>query len=78
MAVLLIGWRLVQNLVNSPRIMGGHLQLKPSTVLLGLLLGSQVAGFAGAILAVPVIAVCRVLWLGREPADAAPATLVRR
>lgn len=78
LAVLIVVWRLVQNFVNSPRIMGGHLQMSPLSVLVGLMLGGQIGGFAGAILSVPVIAVCRVLWLGRESADAAPAALVRR
>jgi predicted PurR-regulated permease PerM len=78
LGVLIVVWRLVQNFVNSPRIMGGHLQMSPLSVLVGLMLGGQIGGFAGAILSVPVIAVCRVLWLGRESADAAPAALIRR
>lgn len=78
MALLIVGWRLVQNFVNSPRIMGDHLQMKPLSVLLGLMVGSQVGGFAGAILSVPVIAVCRVVWLERQSNSAVPAAFVRR
>jgi predicted PurR-regulated permease PerM len=64
MAVLLVLWRLVQNYVNSPRIMGDKLQLQPLTVLFALMLGGQVGGVAGLYLSVPVAAVLRIVWLG--------------
>jgi len=49
-------------LVNwlQPRLMRGALGLHPILVLVGLLLGSQVAGVWGALFAIPVIA---VLWV---------------
>jgi predicted PurR-regulated permease PerM len=78
MAVLIVAWRLVLNFVISPRIMGDRLDMKPSSVLVGLLIGSQVAGFAGAILSVPAIAVCRVVWQERTSRETAPAALVQR
>jgi predicted PurR-regulated permease PerM len=64
MALLLVLWRLVQDYVNSPRIMGENLQLQPLTVLFALMVGGQVGGIAGLYLSVPVVAVLRIVWLG--------------
>lgn len=64
MALLLVLWRLVQDYVNSPRIMGENLQLQPLTVLFALMVGGQVAGIAGLYLSVPAVAVLRIVWLG--------------
>ena len=64
MAVLLVLWRLVQDYVNSPRIMGNNLQLQPLTVLFALMVGGQVGGVAGLYLSVPTVAILRIVWLG--------------
>jgi len=64
MALLLVLWRLVQDYVNSPRIMGNNLQLQPLTVLIALMVGGQVGGVAGLYLSVPALAVLRIVWLG--------------
>ena len=73
MAGLLIVWRLVQDYVNSPRIMGGSLELQPLTVVFALMVGGQVGGIAGVYLAVPTVAVLRIVWLecfsGRNPSN---------
>jgi predicted PurR-regulated permease PerM len=63
MAVLLIVWRLVQDYVNSPRIMGEHLELPPLIVVFALMVGGEVGGIAGVYVAVPAVAVLRILWL---------------
>ena len=63
MAALLLLWRLVQDYVNSPRIMGDSLHLQPLTVIFALMLGGQLGGIAGAYLSVPAVAVLRILWL---------------
>jgi predicted PurR-regulated permease PerM len=63
MAGLLLLWRLVQDYVNSPRIMGDKLQLQPLTVLVALMVGGQVGGIAGLYLSVPTVAVLRIVWL---------------
>jgi predicted PurR-regulated permease PerM len=67
MALLLVLWRLVQDYVNSPRIMGENLQLQPLTVLFVLMVGGQVGGVAGLYLSVPAVAVLRIVWLGCFP-----------
>jgi predicted PurR-regulated permease PerM len=64
MALILLLWRLVQDYVNSPRIMGDNLQLQPLTVLFALMVGGQVAGIAGLYLSAPAVAVLRIVWLG--------------
>ena len=63
MAGLLVVWRLMQNYVNSPRIMGENLELQPLTVVFALMVGAQVGGITGVYLSVPVVAVLRIVWL---------------
>lgn len=63
MAGLLVVWRLAQNFVNSPRIMGDSLELQPLTVVFALMVGGQVGGIAGVYLSVPAVAVLRIVWL---------------
>jgi predicted PurR-regulated permease PerM len=63
MAGLLVVWRLVQDYVNSPRIMGNNLNLQPLTVVFALMVGGQVGGIAGVFLSVPAVAVLRIVWL---------------
>lgn len=63
MAGLLLLWRLVQDYVNSPRIMGDSLKLQPLTVVFALMVGGQLGGIAGLYLSVPAVAVLRIVWL---------------
>jgi predicted PurR-regulated permease PerM len=63
MAGLLVVWRLVQDYVNSPRIMGKNLELQPLTVIFALMVGGQLGGIAGVYLSVPAVAVLRIVWL---------------
>jgi predicted PurR-regulated permease PerM len=75
MAGLLLLWRLVQDYVNSPRIMGDTLALQPLTVLFALMVGGQVGGIAGLYLSVPTVAVLRIVWLGCFSAGSPSATI---
>src|SRR5271169_5209894 len=63
MGGLLVLWRLVQDYVNSPRIMGDSLELQPLTVVFALMVGGQLGGIAGLYLSVPAVAVLRIVWL---------------
>jgi len=63
MAGLVVAWRLVQDYVNSPRIMGNSLELQPLTVVFALMVGGQVGGIAGVYLSAPTVAVARIVWL---------------
>jgi predicted PurR-regulated permease PerM len=53
----------VENLVLVPRIVGESLDLHPLIVIVGVLMGSSLAGILGAILAAPVIATLKLLGL---------------
>jgi len=74
MAGLLLLWRLVQDYVSSPRIMGDNLQLQPLTVLFALMVGGQLGGIAGLYLSVPAVAVLRIVWLGCFSAESSSAS----
>jgi predicted PurR-regulated permease PerM len=63
MAGLVVVWRIVQNYVISPRIMGKNLELHPLTVLVALMVGGQVGGIAGLYISVPTVAALRIVWL---------------
>ncbi len=57
--LLFIGIQQVENAVLVPRISGKAVELHPALIVLVLIIGSQVAGLAGAILAVPITAIIR-------------------
>ena len=68
MAGLLVVWRVVQDYVNSPRIMGKNLELQPLTVVFALMVGGELGGIAGVYLSVPAVAVLRIVWQECFPA----------
>jgi predicted PurR-regulated permease PerM len=55
-------WRLVQDYYNSPRIMGGKLELHPLAALFAILSGGELAGVLGVFLSIPIMATLRILW----------------
>jgi len=60
--IFLLVWRVVQDYVSSPRIMGERLQLHPLAVLFGVLAGGEVGGVIGVFLSIPALATLRILW----------------
>jgi predicted PurR-regulated permease PerM len=62
LALFILIWRLVQDYVSSPLIMGRGVELHPALVIFGVLAGGELAGVAGMFLSVPVIAGLRVAW----------------
>jgi len=62
LAVFILLWRLVQDYVSSPLIMGRGVELHPGLVIFGVLAGGELAGVAGMFLSVPVIAGLKVVW----------------
>jgi len=54
--------QLQANLV-APRVMGSAVQLRPVTVIVGLMVGFAVMGLLGSLLAVPVVATLKTFWL---------------
>ncbi len=57
--ILFVVIQQVENTVLVPRISGKAVELHPALIVLVLIIGSEVAGLAGAILAVPVTAIIR-------------------
>ncbi len=53
----------MENYYLVPRIIGHHLKLHPMAVLLGVLGGASVAGILGILLAAPVLATIRLIWM---------------
>ena len=57
--ILFIGIQQLENIFLVPRISGKAVQLHPAVIMVVLVLGNQVAGFWGLLIAVPVTAIVR-------------------
>ncbi len=60
---ILLLYRMFQDYVLSPHLMGRGVQLHPLLVLFGVFAGGELAGVAGTFLSVPVLALARILYL---------------
>jgi predicted PurR-regulated permease PerM len=60
--IFLGAWRLVQDYVISPRIMGQSMELHPLAAIFGVLAGGEIAGVLGIYLSIPVMASLRIVW----------------
>ena len=60
--LFLFVWRMVQDYVISPRIMGVSVELHPLAALFGILAGGEIAGILGVYLSIPVMASLRIVW----------------
>jgi predicted PurR-regulated permease PerM len=58
----LIGWRLIQDYIVAPRIMGQSMELHPLAAIFGVLAGAEIAGVLGVYLSIPVMASLRIVW----------------
>jgi len=61
-ALLFLGIHQIEGHVVVPNVMGSALRLHPLLVIFGLAAGFEVYGFAGALTALPVLAVVRAIW----------------
>jgi predicted PurR-regulated permease PerM len=90
-ALLFLGIHQIEGHVVVPKVMGTALRLHPLLVIFGLGAGAELYGLPGALVALPLLAVCRAMWeffsgrirlepWGRdEPAEEAPVeSLVER
>jgi predicted PurR-regulated permease PerM len=57
-----LGWRVIQDYVTSPLVMGRGVEIHPALVVFGVIAGGEVGGPAGMFLSVPVIAALRIVW----------------
>jgi len=55
-------WRLIQDYVSSPRIMGSSMELHPLAAIFGVMAGGEVAGILGIFLSIPVMASLRIVF----------------
>jgi predicted PurR-regulated permease PerM len=62
LVVFLGVWRLVQDYVSSPRIMGHSMELHPLAAIFGVMAGGEVAGILGIFLSIPVMASLRIVF----------------
>ena len=60
--LFLVAWRMVQDYVVSPRIMGKSMELHPLAAIFGVLAGGEIAGVLGVYLSIPVMASLRIVW----------------
>ncbi len=61
--IFLLAYRMFQDYVLSPHLMGHGVELHPLVVLFGVFAGAEVAGVAGTFLSVPVLALVRIIYL---------------
>ena len=60
-AVMLVGWFIDENIL-APLVRAGALELHPIVVTLAFLLGAQLAGAIGALVAIPLAAVVQAFF----------------
>lgn len=61
--VLFLGaWRISQDYIVSPRVMGRGLEMHPLIAIAAVLIGGELGGVIGVYLAIPIAATIRVLW----------------
>ena len=56
-------WRLVQDYLLVPRVMGNKVELHPLAAIVAVLMGNEIAGVIGVYLSIPVAATLRILWV---------------
>jgi len=61
--IFLLAYRLLQDYILSPHLMGQGVELHPLAVLFGVFAGAEIAGIPGTFLSVPVLALVRVIYL---------------
>jgi predicted PurR-regulated permease PerM len=62
LVVFLGAWRLVQDYMISPRVMGEKMELHPLAAIFGVLAGGEIAGVLGVYLSIPIMASLRIVW----------------
>jgi predicted PurR-regulated permease PerM len=60
--LLFVAIHQVEGHIVVPNVMGGALRLHPLLVIFGLLAGFEIGGIAGALVALPLLAVGRATW----------------
>lgn len=61
--IFLLAYRVFQDYILSPHLMGQGVEVHPLLVLFGVFAGAEVAGIPGTFLSVPILALVRILYL---------------
>jgi predicted PurR-regulated permease PerM len=61
--IFILCYRMFQDYVLTPHLMGKGVELHPLIVLFGVFAGAEIAGIPGTFLSVPVLALVRILYL---------------
>ena len=61
--IFLLAYRVFQDYVVAPHIMGQGVELHPLVVMFGVFAGAEAAGIGGAFLSVPILALVRIMYL---------------
>jgi len=59
--ILLLVYQQVENYLIAPRVMNRAIDLNPATVIIALLVGGSLAGLVGALLALPIAAMAKIV-----------------
>jgi predicted PurR-regulated permease PerM len=59
--VLLFAYQQLENFVIAPRVMNKAVDLSPATVIIALMVGGTLAGLVGALLALPLAALIKII-----------------
>jgi predicted PurR-regulated permease PerM len=60
--IFLLAYRVFQDYILSPHLMGQGVEVHPLLVLFGVFAGAEVAGIPGTFLSVPILALVRILY----------------
>jgi predicted PurR-regulated permease PerM len=60
--LLFLGIQQLEGHIVVPKVMGRSLRLHPLLVIFGLLAGGEIYGFAGILVALPLLAAGRAAW----------------
>jgi len=60
--IFLVVWRVIQDYVSSPHIMGESMELHPLGAIFGVMAGAEIAGILGIYLSIPVMASLRIVF----------------
>lgn len=61
--IFLLAYRVFQDYVVAPHVMGQGVELHPLVVMFGVFAGAEAAGIGGAFLSVPILALVRIMYL---------------
>jgi predicted PurR-regulated permease PerM len=59
--LLLLAYQQVENFLIAPRVMNRAVDLNPATVIIALMVGGSLAGLVGALLALPLAALIKIV-----------------